>query len=257
MHLKSLWRINILMVVALMLAACSSFQAPEIPVVLPDNASNLQELCANPLFPIKVGATWTYSNTGGPGGTIIFTDMIRDVRAQGFTLTTQFNDLIRTQEWACLQEGLLTLTFNGGSAVGLSMQGMTAEFTTSNASGITIPADIQPGQEWTYSLDISGDIILPDGNRAQAEGTINMPMRALGMESVTVPAGTFEAMRIETNPTFDITANYLGFSIPLTLTGQIALWLSPGVGWVKSTESGEFGGSAFSSTTELQSFIIP
>src|SRR6266540_6524139 len=58
-------------------------------------------LCANTSYPVREGATWSYQSTGSPAGAYGFTDTITSVRADGFTLTSQFDKLTRTQEWSC------------------------------------------------------------------------------------------------------------------------------------------------------------
>src|SRR3990172_5393443 len=145
MHVKNLSRLLTLILISISLTACNPGTLPSETSSLPTETLAAREtavpgLCANPLFPVKVGATWTYSNSSGPAGTFSFTDTITDIRADGFTLTSQFTDLTRTQEWACNPDGLLALTLgSAGSAAGLSTPGMNTEFTTSNVTGVTIP----------------------------------------------------------------------------------------------------------------------
>src|SRR5688500_702287 len=50
-------------------------------------------LCANAYYPVREGATWSYKSTSGPTGDFSFTDTITSVREDGFTLTTQFDDV--------------------------------------------------------------------------------------------------------------------------------------------------------------------
>src|SRR6266508_5721324 len=71
--------------------------------------------CANAYYPVREGATWTYASTGSPAGNYGFTDTISSVRDDGFTLTSQFGELTRTQEWACKPEGLVALQLGGGA----------------------------------------------------------------------------------------------------------------------------------------------
>lgn len=214
--------------------------------------------CVNPYYPAVQGATWTYVNTGRSSGAITYTDTITSVRADGFTVSTQFNELVQTQEWACTPEGLAALGLGGaGSAAALSSSGMDAEFTTSNVQGVTIPANLQPGAQWTNSFDIQGVMTIAEGQTAEASGSVSLAAQALGLESVSVPAGTFNAMKIELHTTFSITATFQGIGIPVSISGVSTLWYAPGVGMVKSTDSGEFSGSSYTSTTELQSYSIP
>jgi len=79
----------------------------------------------------------------------------------------------------------------------------------------------------------------------------------MGKETITVPAGTFEAVKLQSNSTVDIMSAFAGADAPITFNGTTITWYAPGVGYVKSVENGDFGGEAFSATTELQSYSIP
>jgi hypothetical protein len=82
-------------------------------------------------------------------------------------------------------------------------------------------------------------------------------MQAEGTETVTVPAGTFAAQKIQANSTLRVTANFHGIGLPLTASATATFWLAPGVGWIKSLETGQFAGSTYNSTTELKSYNLP
>ena len=203
------------------------------------------------------GAAWVYTSTDGPSGSFNYTNSITAVRADGFTLTSQFPDAIRTQEWACQPDGLKALQLGGGSAAGVSIQGMTADLTTSEVTGISLPKDISSGMEWQYSLVLQGTVAMPGDQQSQSSGTYHASMKELGRETVTVPAGTFEAIKIQSNSTVDIISAFAGIEVPIKFNGTTITWYAPGVGYVKSVENGDFGGTAFSATTELQSYSIP
>jgi hypothetical protein len=74
---------------------------------------------------------------------------------------------------------------------------------------------------------------------------------------VTVPAGTFEALKVEVDVTLNIDASYEGITLPVSFTGKYTYWFAPNVGWVKSTGTGNVLGSSFTDTTELQSYNLP
>lgn len=214
-------------------------------------------LCNNPLYPIKQGATWTYASTGGPGGSFTYTDTITETHLDGFTLTSQFAELTRSQEWTCQTDGLKALQLGGGTVAGISTLGMTAAFTTSEITGISIPNEINSGMQWNYSLKMQGTIAMPGDQQAQSNGAYSVTMQEMGIESITVPAGIFEATRIQSNSTIDIVTVFEGIEAPIKFNGTTISWYVPGIGFVKSVENGDFGGTAFSATTELQSYNIP
>jgi len=244
----------------MILQACNinTPQGPEtpIPTSTPTLVQEPEGLCANPLFPVKLGATWTYSGTSNSAGNYSFTDTITDVRGDGFTLNSQFNELTRTQEWACKPEGLASLTFGGGAAGSVIASGVQMELTTSNVQGINLPKTVNAGDQWPYSLDFEGSMQLSD-TPVDAQGTATFDFNAIGEESVTVPAGTFNAMKIHVNMVLDMQITLSGFTTPITFTSPTDMWFAPSVGWIKSVSSGELMGTSFDETIELQSYTIP
>ena len=246
------------------LTACGAGNPDNPQVVLPilqtsDPNSSLtaSEICNNTLYPTPQGATWVYTSTGGPNGSFNYTNSITEVRTDGFTLTTQFADVTRSQEWMCQPDGLKALQLGGGSAEGISVLGMASSLTTMEATGISIPRDITQGMQWQYGLSLEGTVVMPDNPQAPAKGTYLAVVQDMGKETVTVPAGTFETVKIQSTSTVDIMSVFAGADAPINFSGTTITWYAPGVGYVKSVENGGFGGEAFSTTTELQSYNIP
>lgn len=246
------------------LTACSSGNADNPQVVLPilqtsspNNSSTTSQACDNTLYPTSQGATWVYASTGGPNGSFIYTNSIATVRADGFTLISQFADHTRSQDWICQPDGLKALQLGGGSAEGISVVGMTSSLTTLEATGISIPTNITQGMQWQYGLSLEGTVVMPDNPQAPAKGTYLAVVQEMGKETVTVPAGTFETVKIQSTSTVDIMSVFAGADAPINFSGTTITWYAPGVGYVKSVENGGFGGEAFSTTTELQSYSIP
>jgi hypothetical protein len=266
MQLKFRPAIIIFFIVPLLtsLTACGAGKENNPGVVLPiiqtseQNTSPISNgLCNNALYPITQGAAWVYTSTGELNESFNYTNSISSVRADGFTLISQFTDVTRTQEWSCQPDGLKALQLGGGSAVGILIQGMTAELTTSEVTGISLPKSITSGMQWQYSLALHGTVVMPGDPQAPAKGIYSVIMQEMGSETVTVPAGTFEAIKIQSNSTIDIISTFAGTEVPIKFNGTTIAWYVPGIGYVKSVENGDFGGDAFSATTELQSYSIP
>ena len=213
-------------------------------------------LCANTYYPIRQGATWTYRSTGGPAGEYSFTDTITAVGQDSFTLTTQIGGLTNLQDWNCTPEGLLAHQLGGAPAAMLNSQGIQLRLNATNASGVVFPSQINPGDTWQHTLDVAGNVTVTN-EEAEATGTAQMNFSALGNESVTVPAGTFDALKIQVDTTLNVDASYEGITLPVDFRGAHTYWFAPGVGWVKSTGTGNFLAASFSETTELQSYNIP
>ncbi len=275
MEQKKIYTLISILLVTIFLAACSTPPVPPTPqstdtaqptatgpspeaTPTPDDSypNPEQGLCTNTYYPVSQGATWTYKSTGGPAGEYSFTDTITSVRDGGFTLSTQIGDLTRTQEWTCTAEGLAALQLGGAPAAMLNSQDIQLNLNVNNSSGVTFPIQINPGDQWQQTLDVTGDVVAMN-EEAEANGNVQMNFSAAGMESVTVPAGTFDALRVEVNVTLDIEATYSGITLPVTFSGDYTYWFAPNVGWVKASGTGSVLGSSFNDTTELQSFNIP
>jgi uncharacterized protein DUF3108 len=213
-------------------------------------------LCANAYFPVREGFTWSYKSTGGPTGEYSFTDTITSVRDDGFTLSTQFGDLTRTQEWSCTPKGLVALQLGGAPAATLNSQNMQLNLEIKNVSGVTYPSEINVGDQWQHNLDFEGNMTVANQEGA-ATGNAQTNFNALGNESVTVPAGTFDALKVEIDTTLNINVSVQGVSVPVTFTGTYTYWFVQDVGWVKASGTGVVAGTSFSETTELQSYNIP
>ncbi len=226
--------------------------APTVATEAPTSPSNTSTQCDNQYYPVRQGATWSYTSTGGPTGTYSYTDSISAVRADGFTLTSQFKNLTRTQEWACKPEGLVALELGGAA---LAAQNLKLQLDTQNATGITFPAKINPGDEWDYALDFAGTMDV-SGNSGKATGNDKVHFKALGVESVTVQAGTFDAMKIQADTTLNVTVN-IGLTVPVIFTSSYTYWYAPNVGEVKASGKGSIATQSFSETIELQSYKVP
>jgi hypothetical protein len=173
-------------------------------------------------------------------------------------VSTKFDDSASAnQERACKPEGLVAHSLGTGqTALGLSLQCIKADLIASDASGLTLPAKVEPGMKWPYGLDVADS--MSQGNlAADVKGSISTTTQAIGTESVSIPAGTFDAMKIASISTCTVSANYHGLAIPVNSTINTTFWFAPGVGWIKSAETGEVVGASLNSTTELQSYKIP
>ena len=208
--------------------------------------------CDNPYYPIREGSTWNYKGVSSMAPSYTYTDTVTSIRSDGYTLTSQFEGLTRTQEWACTPEGLVALQMGGG----LNTAGMNLKVETQNASGVTYPAEMNAGDTWQYKLDFTGKMDIA-GQSGDATGSTQSDFTALGMENVTVPAGTFDAMKVQVATTLNINVNFQGLSVPVNFTNTSISWYAEGVGWVKSESSGDFAGQSFSETIELQWYNIP
>jgi hypothetical protein len=215
-----------------------------------------QGLCTNVYYPVRQGAIWTYKSTGGPAGEYSFTDTITSVREDGFTLSTQIGDISRSLEWNCTAEGLTALQLGGAPAAMLNSQGIQMNLDVSNVTGTTFPSRINPGDQWQQTMNVQGNVTMMN-EQAEATGNAQMNFSAIGNESVTVPAGRFEALKVQVDVTLNINATYQAITLPVSFTGTYLYWFAPNVGWVKASGNGNVLGNSFTDTTELQTYSIP
>jgi hypothetical protein len=275
MEQKKIYTFISLLLITVFLAACSSPNPPQetqvvetaqatttgptvVPTATVEGGTPVADasLCTNVYYPVRQGATWAYKSTGGPAGEYSFVDTITSVRDSAFTLSTQIGDITRTQEWTCTAEGLTALQLGGAPAAMLNSQNIQLSLDTSNGTGVTFPRQTNPGDQWQQSMDVNGNVTMMN-EAAEATGDAQMNFSAIGNESVTVPAGTFDALKVEVNVTLNVNATYGGITLPVSFSGKYTYWFAPNVGWVKASGTGNVLGSSFSDTTELQSYSIP
>ena len=210
-------------------------------------------MCDNPLYPVAVGASWSYHVTGAPTGDFDFSSTIKTVSADGFVEEGVFPALTRTSNWKCTPTGLALLSPGGGVTGSVSTSSLNIDFTTTDYSGVTLPKIISAGDTWTQTLTLHGESTLTDGTSIIADGTLATSFTAVGMESVTVPAGTFNAMRIDVVTVFTIETTVSGTTVPVTLNITGSAWYAPGIGMVKTVSTTE----GIASTIVLTAYTIP
>ena len=271
MDQKKLYTMISTLLISIFFAACS---APQLPPTNTQSIETMQTIatppvietagiagteggfCTNTYYPVRQGATWIYKSTGGPAGEYSFTDTISAVRPDGFTLSTQVGDITRSQDWTCTAEGLTALQLGGAPAAMLNSQNIQLNLNVGNITGLTFPSQVNPGDQWQQSMDVSGTVTTFN-QEAAATGALEMSFNAIGNESVTVPAGTFDALKVIVSVSMNVDATYEGISLPVSVTGDYTYWFAPGVGWVKASGTGSMLGNSFRETTELQSSSIP
>jgi len=221
--------------------------------VEPAEADVASGSCVSAYLPIAEGNTWTYE-LSEPAGTV-YTDTVTALGDEGFTISSDFDELTKRTEWACTDEGITALTYGSGPAASLSVGGLEGSFETTDVSGVTLPADLSSGDRWRQMFDISGRFDA-GGVQTRVTGSVIYALRAGDVEAVEVPAGTFDAIAIDTDITLDLTPSTGGVGIPLTLNLDGVQWFAEGVGLVRSESDGDFFGASFSSVAELTSYDV-
>lgn len=206
--------------------------------------------CSNPFYPVVEGRTLRYANNIPGLGVTEHTITHSDVTDTSFTATTDLGEgNVLTQTWTCSGEGLLQPEFSQlptGEDVTL-----TIEFVES--SGLTIPAadQFEVGATWTTRYVANATLSDSGAGEMLMEQTTELTHTVVGAETVTVPAGEFEAMRVETAGNVSAVTTVGGVSVPPTeFPLNFVSWYVEGVGLVRQ-EWTDLMGAGSAATTEL------
>jgi hypothetical protein len=208
--------------------------------------------CANPLYPVAPGITWNYQISGSTNDS--FVRSINTVSDGGFEDQDVHEDgAIRTGEWNCDAGTLTALDPVGSLSATVQRDAQLTEFHTTTQSGVTLPASIEAGTAWTQSVGVAGTTI-SNGVSADATNDTSLSCTGVGTENVTVPAGSFDAMRVTCQNSIVITITTAGITITVPeMDFTSDSWYAPGVGLVEVVTTG--GG--LDSTMVLTSYSMP
>jgi hypothetical protein len=253
-------------VLLLSILACNMGQSPDPFVPVPPTVSaGLTEsasateapanttagACANPYMPVVAGATWNYKLIGPVPDT--FTKSILSIEASGFTDQDAFGSGVTRQgKWNCKNGNLIALNPSGGDSANVSAEGVSIDFETTAMSGLTLPATINAGDAWEQTLTLEGTETI-NGTVMPAKNQVANTCKAVGVESVTVEAGTFDAMKVECITVMNIEIVMNDSPIQNTMTINGTNWYAENIGLVKTISLG----TGFDTTTELTSYSIP
>ena len=202
--------------------------------------------CFNPYYPVAQGDTWEYEVSGSATDT--FTRSILSASGSEFTDQDVFGSgTTRTGQWKCESGNLIALTPGGSASVDTA--GQTFNFTITSNSGITFPANLEVGNAWSQDIAYEGTQDA-GGTQITSQNQATTSCTATGRESVTVPAGTFDALKVECNSRISIS---ISGGSPIVIEAPSVAWYAEGVGMVKTVSSG----SGFDSTIVLKSYQIP
>lgn len=197
--------------------------------------------CGNPLFPVVYGAVWEYQAENAVIGDYTFSHEISTVGTDEFTLTAQFSTGVTADvEWTCDDGNLIQMQAGNGPAGMLSSLGGTYGFTeTTSHTGNTLPATVYAGDTWEQSMILGGEVHVPPDKIGFADGMYTASFNAIGLEAVEVPAGAFQAMRIEVQAMYDLVITVDGIEVAVPIPTSMILWYAPNVGLVRAENNNE------------------
>ena len=240
---------------ALIGAGCSSpITTPEVsaPTAAPaagtPAAPTALAGCSHPYYPLRAGSSISYQMPTKTGTQIMKVSVTANTGDQA-TLNYVFPDtnVELNQTLKCTAGGVYPESYLDLAS---QISGVSVNSETKNVSGPLLPADVKVGSEWDTSFDV---VIHIDSAQAAAIGITEMNQttvthrKAVGFEDVTVPAGTFHALKVESHMTSTITG-IPGMSTP-RVSDTTEYWVE-GVGLIKS-DSASSGGSSVMEATEV------
>ncbi len=224
-------------------APASAGATAVIPVTGASPTPGPSEACTNAYFPLSAAASWTYASSGGALGDFNDVRTLSNFSDTGFTTQDAITpgDLTLPVKWNCSGGNLTPLAAGLGNGT-ISVAGLTLQVASANASGFAIPADFTSGSQWAESLRMLGSMLRNGVNNGSAQATAQINCSAGGSESITVPAGTFDAVKVtcHTEVTVNSTATTLNNNA-ITLNGDETSWYAKGVGLIKSIKTGVGG----------------
>jgi hypothetical protein len=209
-----------------------------------------QTACDHPYFPMREGSVWNYS---GDGVSLSWTvgEVTGDNDNAEAVISATVAELSLEYHWICDTTGLLSYDYGtaGLTSGSISQIGeVTYEVVDTEGSFLPPADELEAGATWTNAFTINTTVSF-EGQTLTSSTVMDSSYTAAGFESVTTPAGTFEALRIEQVST--ITSTTFGQSFTTVNNG--VGWFVLGVGMVRNQSSvGEV-----SSALELVSYSIP
>ena len=202
MFRKSFIVVSILVLSILTLSACNlperqvnqDGSSSSITATNPEISPTAVSICNNPYFPSQLGNTWQYSGSNTASGAYDRSDTVSRSSANSFGVDTTLAGITFGVNYSCSSAGLTAndpIQQYAGAL--LSNPDLPVNIKLTSVSGITLPANIVPGDTWQQTADFEAS-----SQQVNMNGRFVMDYTAVGYENVTVPAGSFNAIRVDT-----------------------------------------------------------
>jgi hypothetical protein len=250
---KSAIIISILILSTLILSACNlpERQVAQDSTAVPPTAAEPQpsttpeSACANPYFPSAAGNRWTYAGSNSYTGNYTRTDTVSQSNGSSFTVDSMAGDVPYSVTYSCSAAGLVAsdpVTQYAGALLSSTNAPVTVNLTSN--SGTTLPADIQPGDTWQQMADFEAS-----SQDLNISGRFVFDYTAVGFDTVSVPFGTFNALRVDATIHIEVSAFHVSAGTYTTST-----WMVQDIGVVKSQGASHVSGIDFSDGMQLTGF---
>jgi hypothetical protein len=212
--------------------------------------------CTNAYFPVASGASWSYDSTGSDAGDFSITRTLSGVSDTGFTQNDDIAGTSGTILWSCNNGNLTSLT-SGSSGTVVSRGSTILTIDSVNATGYVIPGAFTDGTTWSESLSVTGTSVDPsDGKKSSMVSDSTTNCTTAGTESVKVPAGTFDTLKITclSNQVATVTLDSGASTEPVTTIVNSTQWYALGIGLVQKVNAGDAAGVE---TIQLTAYSLP
>ena len=207
-------------------AGCAS-SGVSIPTPLSVGGSR----CDHPYYPLRVGTKMEYASSAKSALHSSYSWEVTEAAGDHAKLAYHFSPTLTTvSDVTCSDEGLRMDSYM--NTAGANEQ-MTVK--TLRADGQYVPRDLRVGSEWTNNYEVEATNTNPIAIRmgfGTTHMTIDTKNKAVSEEKVTVPAGTFTAIKVES---VNNTSTVLGVGKPAsTFAITSYLYFVRGKGLVKT-----------------------
>ena len=243
--------ITVLILSALILSACNlpdrlSEPTPSLPAVSSVQSSPTPVyLCDNQYFRHKLGDSWEYSGSNTIVGVYNRTDTVTGSSADVFTVATSLSSVNYKVHYGCTSAGLTASDpVQQYAGALLSSPDSPMSVKLSSNSGVSLPAKIIPGDTWQQTVNFEAT-----SQQLNVSGRFVFDYTAVAYENVTVPAGTYNALRVDGTIRIEVTGLHI-----LAGSYTTSIWFAPEVGMVKSEGTSHVTGVDFSDSMQLTRF---
>jgi hypothetical protein len=155
-------------------------------------------------------------------------------------------------KWTC-KDGKLAAFDAGSNSLSMATSKMKVTSTSINVDGYNVPNSFAVGTTWSEKVTIN-DTVQSGAKSVDSRIDSTVDCSAGGAESVTVPAGTFDAVKVTCTNTVAISELMQATAIPAGApsTVDITDWYAKGVGLVKSVRISAAGGTDTSVLTQYK-----
>lgn len=167
-------------------------------------------------------------------------------------MTMKVGDVTLTNKIICTDEGLQMGRFPTISPGELG--GLNAQIESETVEGVYILPEKQltPGARWTARYVLKGNVD-SSGQQMDMTNDLILSFEVVGVESVTVPGGTFEALKVKQQITSKATMQGASTDLPAMTFDQF-VWFVKDVGMVKASGTIANVGEV---VTEMMHYSLP